>query len=130
MSDYGQVSTDIQRIYTNCITLKSFDTPGDRLDLLPANPDRKFLSISVFPVFEFNIDSYVGIYFGIESKDILNQFTPPGGIILSWQNISVIGEDLFCTPLPNLILQYPLPQQSISLINFSFVDQTIHIIEF
>jgi hypothetical protein len=130
MSDYGQVSTDIQKIYRNCVTLKPFLEEGDRVDLLPANPDRKFLCVSVLSTIAPNIELCLGVYFGVESQNIINQFNPPGGIILSWENVYFLGEAIVFTPLPKLILQHPLPQQSISFVNFSGIDQFIHIVEF
>jgi hypothetical protein len=99
---YGQVSTDIQRMTKKII----FCVAGNGVEILPANPDRKFLSISSHldvAVMSLNSVPYVGIYFGINAKDeIVDIEETPGGIlIVPALVVNVAGTDYYSTFPPS-----------------------------
>jgi hypothetical protein len=126
MSDYGQVSTDIQRITKKVIRL----TTGTGAEILPANPERKFLCISSSsPNVELVSSPYIGIFFGISEEEGVDVTTPGGILIVPALVVNITGADYYSTYLP-FVLQGDVPRQSVYLKNFTDVNIWFQIIEY
>jgi hypothetical protein len=127
MSDYGQVSTDIQRITKKVIRLMS----GTGAEILSANPERKFLCISSnSPQINLTSNPYVGIFLGVSEDGVGVNITTPGGIlIVPALVVNITGTDYYST-YPPFILQGDVPRQSVYLKNFTDVNIWFQIIEY
>jgi hypothetical protein len=140
MSDYGQLSSDVQRINLKIFTLSGYDVTleDSYVDALPANPSRQVLIISART--EIKIREITdqppcyGVYFNIDVSQI--SLTTQGGIMLTPTSYS-----MFYEPVSELVfgaysnfspfLLTPAPKGAVSVRNWMPNDDIhVHIIEY